>query len=56
MARGPGGFGGLAWGLVLSAVAAAVAIGVGIARATLAADAANAAAVTGRRSGSCPDA
>jgi hypothetical protein len=48
------GFGGLAWGLVLLAVAGAVAIGLCVARATLAADAANMAAVTGRRSGGCP--
>ncbi|MCU1450185.1 MAG: hypothetical protein JWP02_2355 [Acidimicrobiales bacterium] len=49
-------FGGLAWGLVLLAVAASVAIGLGLARATLAADAANLAAVTGPRSNGCPHA
>jgi hypothetical protein len=49
-------FAGLAWGLVLLAVAAAVAIGLGLGRATLAADAANIAAVRGRRSSGCPHA
>jgi hypothetical protein len=50
------GFGGLAWGLVLLAVVLAVAFGLGLARATLAADAANMAAVSGRKSSGCPHA
>jgi hypothetical protein len=49
-------FGGLAWGLVLLAVVLSVAIGLGLARATLAADAANIAAVSVRRSSGCPHA
>ena len=49
--RALSGFGGLAWGLVLGAVAAAVALGLGLSRATLAADAAS---MRRRPTGGCP--